>query len=319
VAEANTGDWCSTGVTPTAVFTGTARQRAQRAAAIAAEAGVSSDGAWAAFARADKNKSGSLSKRELRGALGLLNIQLNRPELSAQLVSHDADADGTLTGDEFVRLALSLVASHTHIRDVFEKHDRDGSGELSTRELRSALRTLGVQLTGEQARRTLAHYDADESGALSIAEFAGLVRSLAAAAEAEEKKENGGAAAGQAGAQRLWRRAEEALIERERLAGDAPSRGVEIALQLPELCLADMAARALKRWMRANLMTLTSFFLDADRDGSGDIDRTELRLALQALQFRCTEREVSDGGAGAAGSAVPYFLSPFGSGTTLTV
>jgi Ca2+-binding EF-hand superfamily protein len=289
-AGATAGEACA-GVTPIAIFTGTPRQRAQRAAAVAAEAGVSHDRALAAFAQADKDKSGSLSKRELRAALGHLGVQLTRPELSAQLASCDADSDGFLTGDEFAQLACSLVASHSHIRRVFTTHDRDGSGGLSKRELRSALRSLGLQLTGEEARRTLACHDADASGSLSIAEFATLVRSLAAASEAEES-ENGGAAAGATGPQRLWQRAEEALTEREQASGGASCCGVAIASELPELCLADMAARAMKRWMRANLATLTSFFLRVDRDGSGAVDRTELRLALQALRFECTEEEV---------------------------
>lgn len=290
-AGATAGELCSNGVTATAVFTGTARQRAQRAAAVAAEAGLSTDRALAAFAQADKDKSGCLSKRELRSALGLMGVQLTRPELSAQLAAYDVDADGVLSGDEFVRLAFSLLASHVHIRNVFDAYDRDGSGGLSKRELRSGLRALGIQLTGDEARRCLAHHDADASGALSIAEFAGLVRSLAVAAEAEEG-EDGGGAAGKGGAHQLWQRTEEALIEREQAAGDTSSRGVAIAPDVPELCLADMAARAVKRWMRANLMTLTSFFLQVDRDGSGTIDRTELRRALQALRFECTKDEV---------------------------
>ena len=50
------------------------------------------------------------------------------------------------------------------IRQVVERFDRNRSGRLDYRELRSALRALGIDAPTNQAARVLATYDADGSG-----------------------------------------------------------------------------------------------------------------------------------------------------------
>ena len=64
------------------------------------------------------------------------------------------------------------------VRQVFTEFDVDGGGALSCRELRKALRALGLELTGAQAVAILKEYDADGSRSLSADEFAALVARL---------------------------------------------------------------------------------------------------------------------------------------------
>jgi hypothetical protein len=64
------------------------------------------------------------------------------------------------------------------VREVFAELDVDGGGALSCRELRRALRKLGLELTGAQAVAILKEYDADGSRSLSADEFAALVARL---------------------------------------------------------------------------------------------------------------------------------------------
>ena len=64
------------------------------------------------------------------------------------------------------------------VREVFAEFDVDGGGALSCRELRKALRALGLELTGAQAVAILKEYDADGSRSLSADEFAALVARL---------------------------------------------------------------------------------------------------------------------------------------------
>ena len=76
-----------------------------------------------------------------------------------------------------------MAAAETHlvgdlVREVFAEFDVDGGGALSCRELRQALRRLGLELTGAQAVAILREYDADGSRSLSADEFAALVARL---------------------------------------------------------------------------------------------------------------------------------------------
>jgi hypothetical protein len=54
---------------------------------------------------------------------------------------------------------------------AFRKHDADGSGDISCRELHAVLKDLGVDVDGEYATRVLSKYDADQNGTLSLAEL----------------------------------------------------------------------------------------------------------------------------------------------------
>jgi len=56
-------------------------------------------------------------------------------------------------------------------RNVFEKFDADGSGEVDWRELKEALRCAGCFYSNKQVKRMQKTYDEDGSGALSFEEF----------------------------------------------------------------------------------------------------------------------------------------------------
>ena len=56
-------------------------------------------------------------------------------------------------------------------RDVFEKFDADGSGEIEWRELKEALRCAGSYYSNKQIKRMQKTYDEDGSGSLSFEEF----------------------------------------------------------------------------------------------------------------------------------------------------
>jgi len=293
----------------TAIFVGSREQQDRRARTLASDLGFSEHAVIAAFRARDRDGSGTLSKRELRNALSDLGVKLDRTEISAQLACYDADLDGALGEAEFLRLAQSLVASLEPIAKVFRAYDRDSSGELSKRELRSALHALGIRVSGEGATRHLREYDRDASGSLSLSEFAALARNLAPVAAVEAEKPSA--------ASQLWARVEES-IGGETVPSDAP--GIMVQPDCLEMSLNDIAARAIKRAMRVNLSTLTAFFAKADIDKSGMIDRHELYHALRSLSLECKQKEVDalfkEMGAGDSGYVdyrnLKHFLMAYG-------
>ena len=70
------------------------------------------------------------------------------------------------------------VPGWNDVDSVFRRFDRDGSGDISVKELRGALRQLAVRLDTELATEILNEFDQDENGSLSVPEFKRLVARL---------------------------------------------------------------------------------------------------------------------------------------------
>eukprot|EP00759_Apiculatamorpha_spiralis_P026180 PhF_6_TR29290/c0_g1_i1/m.42926 len=64
------------------------------------------------------------------------------------------------------------------IQSVFEAFDKDGSGELSVKELGRALRSLGHFMSKQEIKKLLRDNDEDGSGTLDISEFTQMVNAL---------------------------------------------------------------------------------------------------------------------------------------------
>jgi hypothetical protein len=65
-----------------------------------------------------------------------------------------------------------------HVNTVFQRYDLDGSGDLNLRELRKALKDLGVLASVDQASALMQKYDSNDDGELNNREFAHLVHDI---------------------------------------------------------------------------------------------------------------------------------------------
>lgn len=63
------------------------------------------------------------------------------------------------------------------IKEAFDIFDSDGSGNISKRELRDALETLGMDTRGNTFNMLLAEIDKDQNGSIEIGEFIELMTS----------------------------------------------------------------------------------------------------------------------------------------------
>lgn len=70
------------------------------------------------------------------------------------------------------------TSSDAAVRSAFAKFDKNGSGALDVRELRSALGQLGLEAGRTEAQAILSKYDADGGGSLELSEFQALVVDL---------------------------------------------------------------------------------------------------------------------------------------------
>lgn len=97
-------------------------------------------------------------------------------------------ASGVYAGLRSHRLSELEKGGADAVRAAFQRFDVNRSGRLDYRELREALRTLGIDYTSSQAARVLQAYDADASGLMELREFRSLVRHLGQAGRAAGDK-----------------------------------------------------------------------------------------------------------------------------------
>ena len=147
-----------------------------------------------AFQKYDANSSGRLDYKELRAALQDLGLRHDSDEAVRVLQQFDRSGDGLLSLDEFGKLVRQLADgaapssslasggrrwSDGDVRAAFVRFDANRSGKLDHRELRAALRELGVDADEREAANVLQRYDANANGRMDLGEFTSLVRQLA--------------------------------------------------------------------------------------------------------------------------------------------
>ena len=174
-----------------------ARRSGQAAAAAAAAADGVEPVVRAAFGAHLKRGAAALGVRELRAALRDAGLACTSDDAIATMARFDANGDGKLDLVEFAALvaecrgheqrhaAAARAAANEQlltpqVRAAFAQFDSDGDGGLGAREVRVALRTLGLpEATADDAIATLLHkYDADADGRLDLGEFGLLVFEL---------------------------------------------------------------------------------------------------------------------------------------------
>jgi len=96
---------------------------------------------------------------------------------------------GSSKGEESDRPLAHLQSAVRKVKminafDVFSRHDTNGTGELGRREIRQALKELGIDPDSRLARQQLKVFDADNSGTLDLDEFKNYVKSVQEAEQA---------------------------------------------------------------------------------------------------------------------------------------
>ena len=161
-----------------------------------------------AFLTADRDGTGSVSKRELYRALRAAGVKDLASDDALRLFQEaDTDGDGQLSFEEFARVARKVRPLLTHpssqnapldrgaagaaaaaagmskqtrakLRRAFVAFDADGSGNISLSELAAAFRQCGLFVPDAKLRRMFAEADVDNSGAIDLPEFEALARRL---------------------------------------------------------------------------------------------------------------------------------------------
>ena len=275
-----------------------------------------SDDVVRVFLAFDRDRSGSIDKRELAAALDELGLETDSTQAASILARYDRDRSGVLELGEFRTLCEELQVfqatarkdadaggPNDEIRAIFVRYDADNSGDIDVRELSRALDELGLVSDTAQAALILDQYDTDRSRKLELPEFRRLITSLR---EFHSKADDDTG--------RIFRRFDvdaSNSIEKTELSAALYALGLgtdaaEVSRILERYdkdgngALDASEFRALVADLRAFQFRRTdgggyrdddpvhSTFVRYDRDGSNTIDNAELRDALGALGLSST-------------------------------
>jgi calmodulin len=101
-------------------------------------------------------------------------------ELNQIIADADMDGDGTIDFDEFIEMmnkqeTRDLNDQVENLRRTFEIFDTDGSGKISSTELKQVMEKLGEELDDFQISEMIREADKDGDGEIDFDEFVRMV------------------------------------------------------------------------------------------------------------------------------------------------
>lgn len=134
-----------------------------------------------AFSMFDSSKAGKIEREKVRMILNTLGYTYDDSELDGLLSAEDTEGKGTLTFEEFCRVAVHFSeeddeALQKELKEAFRLYDKEGNGYIPTSSLREILAALDDQLTGDQLNEMIAEIDTDSSGTVDFDEFQEFMR-----------------------------------------------------------------------------------------------------------------------------------------------
>jgi|EP00672_Neobodo_designis_P025063 calmodulin len=135
------------------------------------------------FDLVDEDKSGEISKNELKKLMETLRLHPTEEELTAMMREVDADGSGDIDFDEFVTVMSRRVqADYTpeQLKSAFKVFETDNvpPGYVSTEVLEHALTTYGSdKLNQEEAAELLSTVDPEHTGKINYMEFINMMSS----------------------------------------------------------------------------------------------------------------------------------------------
>lgn len=121
----------------------------------------------------DVNKNGTIAISDLSALCQSLGVQIGDQELAAQIDAIDVKEDGSITWDEFLKLAAELFTERlTAWMNAFRKFDVNHDGFITTNELQAAMKDLkAIEMSDSAVHAFIGEVDEDNDGRINYKEF----------------------------------------------------------------------------------------------------------------------------------------------------
>lgn len=127
----------------------------------------------------DKNKDGKLQYDELLGGYEEFYGDFAKEEVDRIFAIVDVDNSGEIDFSEFVTATVNRneLLQDEKLKQAFDLYDKDGSGAISTSELKDVL-GVGGQISEEVWEKIIKEVDENGDGEVSLEEFKTMMRQL---------------------------------------------------------------------------------------------------------------------------------------------
>ena len=132
-----------------------------------------------AFLLFDDDGDGAVNKEELGAVMESLGQSLNETELQ-ELINNVDQVDNKIDLSCFLNIMGILKAKDIRVeedmREVFNVLDIDGSGFISTKELKQVMTDLGDNPSDSEVEELMRYADIDGDGKVSYEEFVTIIK-----------------------------------------------------------------------------------------------------------------------------------------------
>ncbi|KAF7261308.1 hypothetical protein EG68_01479 [Paragonimus skrjabini miyazakii] len=128
------------------------------------------------FDSLDKNRNGKLEKKEIMEFLVTFGFKQQYAE--EFIKQFDANKDGIVSKDEFMKAACAIKPSkfsEAQLRAMFKKADKDHSGSISCKELKTFLEEQKNLVSKTEVRKWIEEHDKNKDKQLDYEEFLSFV------------------------------------------------------------------------------------------------------------------------------------------------
>lgn len=124
-----------------------------------------------AFNLFDKDKKGTIGKKDLKNLLQEMKVDLTDEELNDILHEIDEDGSGLIEFEEFKTFMKREMSEAQRFKEIFDLFDSDGDGYITIAELKQTLKQCDFKASDEMVSEIMKEADINKDGKISFEEF----------------------------------------------------------------------------------------------------------------------------------------------------